>query len=91
MGFSSLFLPAKYRAETKLLVKRERVDPVISPQQNAPLTFHDTVGEEEINSEVELITSSDVLQKVVDDLRPRQEKVPFKHCASVADSAEPHG
>ncbi len=65
VGVSSLFLPVKYRAETKLLVKRERVDPVISPQENSPLTYHDTVGEEEINSEVELITSSDVLQKVV--------------------------
>ncbi len=65
VGLSSLFLPAKYKAETKLLVKKERVDPVITPEQNAPLTFHDTVSEEEINSELELITSSDVLQKVV--------------------------
>jgi uncharacterized protein involved in exopolysaccharide biosynthesis len=65
VGLSSLFLPAKYRAETKLLVKRERIDPVISPQSNVPMTVHDTVSEEEINSEVELITSSDVLQKVV--------------------------
>ena len=65
VGLSSLILPAKYRAETKLLVKRERLDPVVSPQENAPLTFHDTVSEEEINSEIELITSNDVLQKVV--------------------------
>jgi succinoglycan biosynthesis transport protein ExoP len=65
VGLSSLFLPTKYKSETKLLVKRERVDPIITPEQNAPLTFHDTVGEEEINSEVELMTSSDVLQKVV--------------------------
>jgi succinoglycan biosynthesis transport protein ExoP len=65
VGLSSLFLPSKYRAETKLLVKRERVDPVITPESNAPMTVHDTVSEEEINSEVELITSSDVLQKVV--------------------------
>ncbi len=65
VGLSSLFLPTKYKSETKLLVKRERVDPVISPQSNVPMTVHDTVGEEEINSEVELITSTDVLQKVV--------------------------
>jgi len=62
---SAVFLPVKYRAETKLLVKRERVDPVITPEQNAPMMFKDTVGEEEINSEVELIQSQDVLQKVV--------------------------
>ena len=29
VGISSLFLPSKYKAETKLLVKRERIDPVI--------------------------------------------------------------
>ena len=62
---SAVFLPTKYRAETKLLVKRERVDPIITPEQNAPMMYHDTVGEEEINSEVELIQSQDVLQKVV--------------------------
>lgn len=62
---SSIFLPVKYRAETKLLVKRERVDPVVSPEQNAPMMFKDTVDEEEINSEVELMQSQDVLQKVV--------------------------
>jgi uncharacterized protein involved in exopolysaccharide biosynthesis len=62
---SAVFIPTKYRAETKLLVKRERVDPVITPEQTAPMMFKDTVGEEEINSEVELIQSQDVLQKVV--------------------------
>jgi uncharacterized protein involved in exopolysaccharide biosynthesis len=62
---SALVLPTKYRAETKLLVKRERVDPVISPEQNAPMMFKDTVAEEDINSEVELIQSQDVLHKVV--------------------------
>jgi uncharacterized protein involved in exopolysaccharide biosynthesis len=65
VSLSALILPTKFRAETKLLVKRERVDPVVSPEQNAPMTFHDTVSEEEINSEVELIQSPDVLQKVV--------------------------
>jgi uncharacterized protein involved in exopolysaccharide biosynthesis len=62
---SAVFLPTKYRAETKLLVKRERIDPVVSPEQNAPMMFKDTVAEEDINSEVELIQSQDVLQKVV--------------------------
>src|SRR5258706_13954065 len=57
VGLSAMLLPSKYRAETKLLVKRERVDPVITPEQNAPMVFHDTVGEEEINSEEELIQS----------------------------------
>src|SRR5258708_157389 len=41
---SALALPTKYRAETKLLVKRERVDPIVTPEQNAPMMFKDTVG-----------------------------------------------
>ncbi len=65
VALSTLVLPTKYRAETKLLVKRERVDNVISAESTAPVTFHDTVAEEEINSEVELITSQDVLRNVV--------------------------
>ncbi len=62
---ASLFFPAKYAAKTKILVKRERMDPVVTPEQTAPVMFRDTVSEEEINSEVELIQSDDVLRKVV--------------------------
>jgi succinoglycan biosynthesis transport protein ExoP len=58
---SALFLPSTYRAETKILVKRERLDPVVSPEQNAPMMFRDSVSEEDLNSEVELIESEDVV------------------------------
>jgi len=64
---SALFLPSTYRAETKILVKRERLDPVVSPEQNAPMMFRDSVSEEDLNSEVELIESEDVLRRVVVD------------------------
>jgi uncharacterized protein involved in exopolysaccharide biosynthesis len=57
--------PASYQAHTKLLVKRERVDPVITPGQDAPVVMHDDVTEEELNSEVELLESDDVLRQVV--------------------------
>lgn len=62
---SALLLPSQYKAETKLLVNRERVDPVVSADASTPMTFHDTISEEELNSEVELIQSEDVLRKVV--------------------------
>ena len=91
VGLSALVLPTKYRAETKLLVKRERVDPVVSPEQNAPMTFHDTVSEEEINSEVELITSPDVLQKVVVTCGLDKKKFLSGLLHPWPDSAEPHG
>lgn len=62
---SALILPPSYRAETKMLVKKERVDPVVSPEQTAPMVLKDSVSEEELNSEVELMGSEDVLRKVV--------------------------
>ena len=71
---SALVLPASYRAETNILVKKERVDPVVSPQQSAPMMLKDSVSEEELNSEVELIGSEDVLRKVVLDCGLDQRK-----------------
>jgi len=60
-----VILNPQYRAETKILVKRQRVDPVVSAEQNQPMTIQPSVAEEEMNSEVELIKSDDVLRKVV--------------------------
>src|SRR5438270_2923613 len=54
----------KYEAEIKILVKRERVDPVISADQQQPSVIHDAVTEEELNSEVELLKSDGLLRKV---------------------------
>lgn len=62
---AAIFLPSKYQADTKLLVKRERADAVVTPGETAPVMFRDTVSEEELNSEVELIHSDDVLRQVV--------------------------
>jgi uncharacterized protein involved in exopolysaccharide biosynthesis len=62
---AALVVPTRYRAETKLLVKKGRLDPVVTPEQTAPVVFRDTVTEEELNSEVELIVSEDLLRNVV--------------------------
>jgi len=58
-------LSPEYRAETKILVRRQRVDPVVTADPNQPMTIQSEVSEEELNSEVELIKSDDVLRKVV--------------------------
>lgn len=58
-------LSLKYRAETEVLVRRERVDPVVSADQATPLVVNSEITEEEMNSEVELIRSQDVLEKIV--------------------------
>jgi uncharacterized protein involved in exopolysaccharide biosynthesis len=71
---SAFLLPPTYRAETKILVKKERLDPVVSPEQNAPMVFKDSVSEEDLNSEVELIGSDDVLRKVVEECGLQKKK-----------------
>ncbi len=54
----------EYRAYTKFLIERERLDPVISPGVSSSPTFRAEVTEEELNSEVELLESADVLRQV---------------------------
>jgi len=62
---SLLILPKQYEGEMKILVKRERTDPVITSEANASPQFTTNVSEEELNSEVELLKSRDLLEKVV--------------------------
>jgi uncharacterized protein involved in exopolysaccharide biosynthesis len=59
-----ILMPTSYQAHTKILVKRERVDPVISPGQAAPVMVKDEVTEEELNSEVELLEGDEVMRQV---------------------------
>ncbi len=59
-------LPPRYKANTKILVKRERADFVVTAdpsdaQQQAPTA----VSETDLNSEIELMKSQDLLEKVV--------------------------
>ena len=62
---SGVLMP-KYQAQMKILVRRERVDPVVTSQSNSPPQFgREEVTESELNSEVELLNSRDLLQKVV--------------------------
>jgi len=58
-------MPAQYEAQIKILVKRERVDPVVSPGSNTQLVPQPDVAETDLNSEVELLNSRDLLEKVV--------------------------
>ncbi len=60
-----LLLPKDYEAKMKILVKRERVDAAVSPGRDAVMSNPGEVSEEELNSEVELLKSRDLLEKVV--------------------------
>src|ERR1700730_17546543 len=62
-----LVLPATYDSTAQVVVKRERVDPIISTQKNDPTQIVGEVTEEELNSEAQLILSEDVLRKAVVD------------------------
>jgi uncharacterized protein involved in exopolysaccharide biosynthesis len=56
----------QYAAQMKLLVLRHRVDAVISPEAVSPVVWGgDQVSEDDLNSEVELLKSTDLLRKVV--------------------------
>jgi uncharacterized protein involved in exopolysaccharide biosynthesis len=60
-----LLWPPHYEAEMKILVKRERADPVVTPGPSSQGQLWLAVTEEELNSEVELLRSHDLLAKVV--------------------------
>jgi len=67
-SIAAMFLvPPTYESQSQILVKRERVDPVVSAEKDSPVQAKEGVTEEEINSEAELITSEDVLRKAVID------------------------
>ena len=64
---AAILLPEQYEARMKILVKHERVDPVVTSDPNAmPQLSNQPVTEEDMNSEVELIKSRDLLEKVVE-------------------------
>src|SRR3984893_16053486 len=60
-----ILLPKDYEVKMKILVKRERVDAAVSPGRDAVMSNSGGVTEEELNSEVELLKSRDLLEKVV--------------------------
>src|SRR5690348_10014253 len=60
----AFYAPREYQSTMKILVTRERVDPLVAPDQVA-VTSPREISEEDLNSEVELIKNDDVLRKVV--------------------------
>jgi len=69
-----LLLPRTYESTAQIVVKRERVDPVVSAEKNDPTPIVGEVTEEELNSEAQLILSEDVLRKAVVDSGLNQRK-----------------
>jgi uncharacterized protein involved in exopolysaccharide biosynthesis len=63
--FLALFLPNQYQSRMKILVKNARADVVISPERTNATDVHSEVTETQINSEIALLTSKDLLEQVV--------------------------
>jgi polysaccharide biosynthesis protein PslE len=60
-------LPSQYESQLKLLVKNERVNSLVSQdQQTQGIVYVDEVGEGRVNTEVELLTSADLLRRVAE-------------------------
>jgi uncharacterized protein involved in exopolysaccharide biosynthesis len=60
-----LFLPNQYQSRMKILVKNARADVVITPGRTNPTEVNSDVSETQINSEIALLTSKDLLEQVV--------------------------
>jgi uncharacterized protein involved in exopolysaccharide biosynthesis len=58
-------MPRKYEAEMKIFVNRDRADAIVTPDVTATVAPVPSVSQEDLNSEVELLTSRDLLDKVV--------------------------
>jgi uncharacterized protein involved in exopolysaccharide biosynthesis len=56
--------PNRYQAAMEILVKRDRVDAIVTPEASA-VPQSTPVSEEELNSEVELLKSRELLEKIV--------------------------
>jgi uncharacterized protein involved in exopolysaccharide biosynthesis len=64
-AISGVWIP-KYEARMKILALRQRSDAMVTSSANAPSQFNnDQVSEEDLNSEVELLNSDELLRKVV--------------------------
>lgn len=60
-----LFLPNQYQSRMRILVKNTRADVVITPERTNSPNVGGEVTETQINSEIALLTSKDLLEQVV--------------------------
>jgi uncharacterized protein involved in exopolysaccharide biosynthesis len=61
---SGVWIP-KYQAHMKILVRRQRTDAFVTTYSTEPNQYSDQVTEEDLNTELELLSSDDLLREVV--------------------------
>src|ERR1700687_4378381 len=60
----TLLTPKQYSSETKFLVQNARESVVVTPEQTSARNIANSVTEEQVNSELEILHSHDVLDPV---------------------------
>jgi uncharacterized protein involved in exopolysaccharide biosynthesis len=63
---AALLTPPQYQSDTKILIKNDRVTPLLGPDQHTTsVIYPDQISEGRLNSEIELLTSTDLLRQVI--------------------------
>ena len=65
VALATIFMPRQYESRMKVLVKNERADLVVSPDARNGAQVRGDVSENQVNSEIELLTTNDILARVV--------------------------
>lgn len=65
---ATFLITPKYEATMSIIISRDRVDPKISPSEKLPELVQAAISDEEFNSELELLKSSEVIAGAVKDL-----------------------
>ncbi len=68
---ATLWMPKQYETHLKILVKNERADMLVTAGSNSGSGNLGEVSETQINTEIELLNSQNLLQQVVTEMRPR--------------------
>jgi len=64
-ALAAVIEPSDYKVTTKFLIERSRVNPIVSTTSQNAAQVRAEVSEEELNSEVDLLQSEDVMRQVV--------------------------
>lgn len=73
---ATFLMPVSYESTVKILVSRERVDPSISPGALNGEMPRPEIGEEEFNTELEIVRSREVIDAVARELSQSPEQTP---------------
>jgi uncharacterized protein involved in exopolysaccharide biosynthesis len=68
-GLLTIVLPRRYESRMKFLVNNERADLVITPEKGPSRVPIAEVNEAEVNSEMELLRSRDILEAIANDAK----------------------